>query len=92
MRRMRAKYRGRCRSCGESIAVGESILWGRREGAHHARCPEESAASAAEEAEYRAGYAEAGRYLSDREIYGAEMAERFEMERELAAFNRGEDY
>jgi len=35
MRTMFAKYAGRCRGCGESIAVGDQILWSRREGAHH---------------------------------------------------------
>ena len=45
-----------------------------------------------QDAEYEKGKAEAERYLSDRKIYGAELADQWEMEAEMARYNRGEDY
>ncbi len=41
------------------------------------------AARDGDEAEYQRGRAEAERYLSDRRIYGAELAEQWEIEREM---------
>lgn len=35
MRSMQAKFRGRCKGCGETIAVGADILWSKAEGAFH---------------------------------------------------------
>jgi len=35
MRSMQAKFRGRCKGCGEVIAVGTDILWSRATGAFH---------------------------------------------------------
>lgn len=35
MRRMKAKFRGRCKGCGEIVAVGSDILWSKAEGAFH---------------------------------------------------------
>ena len=35
MRTMQAKFRGRCKGCGETIAVGSDILWSKSTGAFH---------------------------------------------------------
>ena len=35
MRQMKAKFRGRCKGCGETIGVGSDILWSKAEGAFH---------------------------------------------------------
>jgi hypothetical protein len=35
MRKMQAKFRGRCKGCGEVIAVGSDILWSKQTGAFH---------------------------------------------------------
>lgn len=43
-------------------------------------------------AEYEAGKADAERYMRDKKIYGEELAEQWEMDAELARYNRGEDY
>lgn len=106
-KRMRAKYRGRCKACSRAISRGESIVWEGRGRTYHAECygapaaasdsgdPEdhESIMARRDEAEYQAGKADADRYLAERKVYGPELAERFAMEDE---FNRywkyGEDY
>jgi hypothetical protein len=100
MKRMKAKYGGRCRECGERIEVGDEILWGRGEGARHLNCPVEpepeydDSADAAEayyadqerareDAEYNRGRMEAEQYLMNKRLYGSELAEQWEMEREM---------
>jgi len=50
------------------------------------------AARERDEAEYQQGRADAERYLDDVKTYGRELAEQWEMEAELARYNRGEDY
>jgi hypothetical protein len=102
---MKAKYSGYCRECGEPIEVGDEILWTRGLGATHVNCP--VAVSdyhdsdydepidpqiARDEAEYQRGVAEAQQYIDNKRIYGSELAEQWEMEAELARYNRGEDY
>ena len=44
------------------------------------------------DAEYAQGYAEAKQYSSDVKAYGRELADQWEMEAEMARYNRGEDY
>jgi hypothetical protein len=39
-----AKYPGRCKKCGQNIAVGEKIDWKKGEGASHLECPAAPAA------------------------------------------------
>lgn len=111
MKRMKARYAGYCRDCGEPIEVGDSILWARGLGAVHDGCPkrdsygdyDDGGADAAEayyadqerardEAEYQRGRAEAEQYLMNKRLYGSELAEQWEMEAELARWNRGDDY
>lgn len=93
---------------GESrvVAVGR-IIWrgdgatlctvGLAQPAQEHRAPQreddwERRQDARDEAEYQRGVAEGRRYSSDRAIYGAELAEQWEMEAEMAAWNRGEVY
>lgn len=45
-----------------------------------------------ENREYAQGVAEGERYSSDVKLYGRELAEEWEMEAEMARYNRGEDY
>lgn len=35
MRKMQAKFRGRCKGCGGVVAVGSDILWSKQTGAFH---------------------------------------------------------
>ena len=44
------------------------------------------------DAEYAQGYAEGQRYSSDVKTYGRELADQWEMEAELARYNRGDDW
>lgn len=44
------------------------------------------------DAEYAQGYAEAKQYSSDVKTYGREQADQWEMEAEMARYNRGEDW
>ena len=41
--------------------------------------------------EYEAGKAQAEEFIRDRKMYGPELAEQFERDRERARFNRGDD-
>jgi hypothetical protein len=45
-----------------------------------------------DESEYAKGIADGRQYHEDMQMFGAEMGERIAMDRELAAYNRGEDY
>jgi hypothetical protein len=62
-KRMRAKYEGRCRTCGGRIHRGEGIQWSKEAGATHLVCPNDTSEYLAhraarqfarDEAEYRA--------------------------------------
>lgn len=48
--------------------------------------------SARDEAEYQQGRAEAQQYMDNKRMYGSELAEQWEMDAELARYNRGEDW
>ncbi len=94
MKRMNARYAGKCRQCGTAIRVGESILWARGEGVLHVGCDpgfvyEETGETGSA---YAQGRAEAQRYSDEVKIYGRELADQFEAQDELARYNRGEDY
>ena len=107
-RTITAKYPGTCRHCGEPFEAGDRVRWARGEGTHHldGDCPDpkapdhgddydddyEDRMAARADAEYEAGIADAKRYQADRAMFGDELAERFEMDREMAAWNRGDDY
>jgi hypothetical protein len=101
MKLMTAKFAGSCRKCGDHIEKGDSILWGRNEGANHANCPIDDGSdydepvdpqAARDEAEYQQGRAEAQQYIDNKAIYGSELAEQWEMDAEMGRYNRGEDY
>jgi hypothetical protein len=101
-KQMQAKFAGRCRSCGERIEVGSHILWSKAEGARHVNCGQQASSpdpdpelyydNDSDEAEYQRGRAEAEQYQMNRRLYGARLAEQWEMEAELARYNRGDDY
>lgn len=80
-----AKYDGTCRGCGGPIRKGEKIEWTKKEGAFHQGCKPSGPGGrvSREDREYYAGRADAQRYLDDRRIYGEELAEQWEIEREL---------
>jgi 5-deoxy-D-glucuronate isomerase len=93
VRRIRAKYPGTCRECGERFSAGTRIAWARGYTAH-ATC--RSAASKAapapsydeplsgeellearEASEYERGKAEARRYIDEVAAYGRDLADKF---------------
>lgn len=102
-----AKFPGTCRACNGKIEVGQHITKGGK-GYVHKRCPGAAAKRklpavgyvagtrdpelARMDAEYAQGLAEGERYMSDVKLYGRELAEEWEMDAELARYNRGEDY
>ncbi len=123
MTRIKAKYDGKCRCCGDRIHAGDTVVWSREHGAAHfdcgreiergcdlaldngERCPYGCKATPRpidfevdailerrEEAEYQAGINDGKMYSDDRKMFGDALAERFAMDRELAAYNRGDDY
>ena len=81
MTRMKAKYAGTCRWCGTTINVDTDILWSRSDGAGHVGC--KPSANPSGDREYWAGRKDADLYLAERAIYGEELAEQWEIEREL---------
>jgi hypothetical protein len=103
LRRMQARYPGKCWGCNGAISPGDPILWGRDDGTFHAACHDDGSGQAAgpgpsedngelqaerrviaaEEREYQAGIADGERYSSDRKIYGEELADQWEIDREL---------
>lgn len=86
MKRMKAKYAGMCRGCGGEIKVGDSIKWGKAEGAHHESCAPSGDPEA--DREYLAGRAAGNRRAAEVAIYGSELVEQWEMEAEM----RGIDF
>lgn len=38
MKRMKARYPGECKGCGDPVEVGQDILWSRASGALHTGC------------------------------------------------------
>ena len=90
LRKMLSKFKGTCTACKGSIRKGERIAWSRETGAMHESCAPSGDSRA--DAEYQAGVADANRYLNDKAIYGEALAEQWEMEAEMARYNRGEDY
>lgn len=98
------KYDGVCRKCGEEIPAGSKAHWARGAGVWcQGGCdsadvnPDPEIAQAHREqarmdSEYNAGVADANRYLDDKRFYGEELADQWEMDAELARFNRGDDY
>lgn len=81
MRILKAKYDGHCRGCGGDIRAGEMIAWAGRGQTYHASCaPSQDSAA---DREYWQGRAEGNAYSQNRQIYGDELAEQWEMEREM---------
>ena len=95
------KYAGKCTECERHLEVGERAYW---HGRGRVRCinactsgplgVDDDDGSMAErrrdDHEYAMGRMEAERYLSDKAIYGAALADEWEMDAEMARYNRGE--
>jgi len=77
---MKARFGSVCPACGGNILKGSQIRKDSGEWVH-AGCA--STGNARADREYRQGAAEAARYLSDKAIYGEELADQWELEREL---------
>lgn len=78
---MEAKYAGACEGCGGQINPGDQIAWSRNDGTYHAGC--KPSGNPAADREYWQGAAEANLWMTERRIYGDELADAWEMEREL---------
>lgn len=94
---MRARFDGHCRNCGGAITAGDEIRRGSR-GWQHASCEPAGAyrspaprdlERAAMDREYAQGVADAERYMETKRLFGEELADRWEIEREL---REGWDY
>ena len=101
-KRIKAKFASKCMRCRGPVAAGSTVIWTPRVGVVCLTCPGktpeaeevdgDAAFEAREDAEYAKGIAEGKTYTDDRKFFGDELAERFAMDRELAAYNRGDDY
>lgn len=86
MRTMTAKYAGTCAGCNRRFKKGTRIKWSRatRETWHENCAPTgRDGAYTRDDREYLAGVADANRYMDDVRIYGRELAEAWEIEREM---------
>ncbi len=99
---MRARYASKCPVCGDAIDPGDEI---RKRGRRWAHASCEAAPTTSEpdrfeddgsyrermrdEADYQRGVAEANAYLQNKAMFGEELADRWELEREL---REGWDY
>lgn len=90
MRIMTARYAGSCAGCGTPIKAGESIAYAGRRRVYHANC--QPSACPRQDAEYYQGRQEGHQYSQNKKLYGEALAEAWEMEAELARYNRGDDY
>jgi len=88
MKKMHSKYNGTCKGCGGHIQRGELIAWSKKAGAFHSSCAPSRDSRA--DREYWEGRAQGNRYISDKQIYGQELADQWALEDELAAYNRGD--
>jgi len=90
---IKVKYSGTCRRCGENILAGATANWVPGQGLWcYGGCASASHMQSRADREYAQGVAEGERYLSNKAIYGQELADQWEMEEELARYNRGDDY
>ena len=81
MRRIKASYGGTCKGCGGSFQAGSVILYGGRGLTFHVGC--QDTGQPALDAEYRQGMADAHRWQENKRLFGPELADQWEMEREL---------
>jgi hypothetical protein len=95
-----ARYDGTCCHCDAPITVGQMIKMSGKQ-YRHVCCPPiqddepemfEDKQRRIDNAEYAKGYAEGKQYSSDVKTYGRELADQWEMDAEMARYNRGEDY
>jgi hypothetical protein len=97
------RYPATCRDCGAALQKGDRARYYGRGRVYGVDCHERRPAAdmgeieqarrerAREDMEYAQGVADAQRYLDDKRIYGSAMAEQWEMEAEMARYNRGEE-
>jgi hypothetical protein len=86
MRKMRARYNGTCDDCSGAIKKGEYTRCDRRtRDTYHDSCAPTGAGGrqTREDREYAEGRAEAERYITEKQIYGDELVEQWEMENEM---------
>lgn len=97
---MKAKFEGHCRLCGTTIVAGSEISRHQDPNAEsefltraawvHSNCVPSQDPEA--DQEYWKGRHEGHTYSQNIKIYGSELANAWEMEAEMARYNRGEDY
>jgi len=86
---MQARYAGHCTLCGTPILAGADIGKHKRQWVHiNCRPSDDSAA----DREYWKGRGEADRYCQDVKFVGQELADQWEMEAQMARYNRGEEF
>jgi hypothetical protein len=81
------KFEGKCVVCSAEIPIGSRAVWIRRGEIAHIPCHYHR-----DDPEYLAGVADANRRKMEREVYGPALAEQFEIEDEMARWNRGEEW
>jgi len=86
MKTIKAKYDSTCAGCGSTIHKGDTITGTRGDWFHGSGAGQGCAPSgnARADAAYLQGAREANRYLEDKRMFGEELAEQWELERELA--------
>jgi len=81
MKRMKAKYPGTCNGCSGEIRLGDRIAWSRQDGAFHDSCAPSHDPKG--DQEYWRGRAEGNRRAAERQIYGDDLVEQWELEAEI---------
>jgi hypothetical protein len=89
MRMMTAKYAGTCAGCGQPIKKGTTIAYAGRGEVYHSNCKPSGDTQA--DQDYYAGLNDGRMYSEDRKMFGDELAEQFEMDRERFRYNHGLD-
>lgn len=87
MKKMRARFEGTCQGCNGPIQKGQWIQWERGKGAFHDGCA--PTGHPRQDAEYMQGVQDARNWQENRRMFGDEVADRMEIEREL---REGWDY
>ena len=86
MKTIKARYESSCAGCGGTMRKGDTITgtsgdWYHGSGAGQGCAPSGNARA---DAVYMQGAREANRYLDDRKMFGEELADQWELERDLA--------
>ena len=81
MRKLTARRNDQCRGCGTAIRRGQTIAWSRETGAYHENCAPSGDRQA--DSQYYQGIQDAERWRENRRLFGDQMADAMELEREL---------